>query len=245
MKLESLKEEIHQLGIPYDKMLQLTEYLKLPSIDSYTSLLGESSEGIKEIQSLLALVSAYGIQEWIKFDPTIVRGLAYYTGIVFEGYDCSGTLRAICGGGRYSNLFESLGSKENITGVGFGFGDAVIVELLNMKELLKKEQFQHPPCDIIAYGMTPEYRIQLIPLVQELRKKGHSIDLILEDKKTKYIFQKGNRLGVKMILILGENEMKQSQFTLKDLTTGIQITEKKEDIIKYIEKNKQSNKPKQ
>jgi histidyl-tRNA synthetase len=224
------------LDIPYDKMLQLTEYLKLPSIDSYTDLLGKSSEGIKEIQSLLALLSAYGISEWIKFDPTIVRGLAYYTGIVFEGYDCSGTLRAICGGGRYSNLFESLGSKEKITGVGFGFGDAVIMELLNMKELLKKEQFQYPSLDIIAYGMTSEYRNQLMPLVQELRKKGYSIDMILEDKKPKSIFHKGNRSGVKMILMLGENEINKQQFTLKDLTTGIQITEKKEDIIEFIEK---------
>ena len=97
--------------------------------------LGPESAGLQEIKQIFALAESYGYADWLQFNASVVRGLAYYTGAVFEGFDRSGTLRAICGGGRYDKLLETFGG-EAMPAVGFGFGDAVIVELLKMKNLL-------------------------------------------------------------------------------------------------------------
>ena len=100
--------------------------------------------GVVDILSLLRLAEGYGISEWLQFDASVVRGLAYYTGVVFEGFDRRGQLRAICGGGRYDKLLQSMtagaGAAEGVPAVGFGFGDAVIVELLKDKGLLPDMQ---------------------------------------------------------------------------------------------------------
>lgn len=87
----------------------------------------------------LAFAEAHGVREWIQFDLTIVRGLAYYTGIVFELFDAVGEFRAICGGGRYDNLLNSLGGVD-LPALGFGFGDVVLGELL--RERGKLPEFQ-------------------------------------------------------------------------------------------------------
>ncbi|MEO7360288.1 MAG: ATP phosphoribosyltransferase regulatory subunit [Gemmatimonadaceae bacterium] len=90
----------------------------------------------------LAFADAHGVREWIQFDLTIVRGLAYYTGIVFELFDAVGEFRAICGGGRYNNLLASLGGVD-LPALGFGFGDVVLGELL--RERGKLPEFQATP----------------------------------------------------------------------------------------------------
>ena len=88
-----------------------------------------------DLKRVFELAKSYGYDDYLVFDASVVRGLAYYTGIVFEGFDRAGNLRAICGGGRYDKLLETFGG-ENHPCVGFGFGDAVIVELLSDKGLL-------------------------------------------------------------------------------------------------------------
>lgn len=87
---------------------------------------------MKELADLFALANAYGYADWLAFDASVVRGLAYYTGTVFEAFDRAATLRAICGGGRYDRLLSAYGG-DDAPMCGFGFGDAVIVELLQDK----------------------------------------------------------------------------------------------------------------
>ncbi|MFN9959034.1 MAG: ATP phosphoribosyltransferase regulatory subunit, partial [bacterium] len=83
----------------------------------------------------LAHAEALGTREWIRFDLTIVRGLAYYTGIVFELFDATGEFRAICGGGRYDQLLASLGGAD-LPALCFGMGDVVLGELLRARGLM-------------------------------------------------------------------------------------------------------------
>ena len=90
--------------------------------------------------ALFEIAEAYGYGDWLYFDASVVRGLAYYTGIVFEGFDRKGELRAICGGGRYDKLLSLYGSPEVVPACGFGFGDCVVVELLKERNLLPKLQ---------------------------------------------------------------------------------------------------------
>ena len=103
-------------------------------------LLGPDALGIRELQQLFSYAKAYDIVDWMEFNPTIVRGLAYYTGIVFEGFDRERQFRAIFGGGRYDHLLQSFSTTSSVPAVGFGFGDAVIVELLKSKSYYQQRR---------------------------------------------------------------------------------------------------------
>lgn len=168
---------------------------------------------------MFALAEAYDIRDWVEFDPSVVRGLAYYTGIVFEGFDRSRELRAICGGGRYDKLLESIGG-DAVPAVGFGFGDAVIVELLKSKNLLPN--FAHPNIDCIAYAMTDGLRGKLMQEVQKLRRRGIAVDAILEEKKPKWVFQRADKAKIPYVVILGEDEDQQGIVSVKNMVTGQQ-----------------------
>merc|ERR1719277_1932532 len=109
--------------------------MAMKSVDAIREVLGKESVAVKQLEQMTSLCEAYGITDWIIFDASVVRGLAYYTGIVFEAFDRKGKLRAIAGGGRYDKLLETFGG-EPLPACGFGFGDAVIVELLKDRNLL-------------------------------------------------------------------------------------------------------------
>merc|ERR1712232_1018264 len=95
------------------------------------------SQAVAEIRQLLQYANAAGIADWLEFDASVVRGLAYYTGIVFEAFDKSGGIgRAIAGGGRFDKLMSTYGAKGDLPAVGFGLGDVVIKEILETKRLL-------------------------------------------------------------------------------------------------------------
>ena len=96
------------------------------TIAELEGLLGAESEAVKDLKTLFSHAEAYGYGDWLVFDASVVRGLSYYTGVVFEGFDRKGELRAICGGGRYDKLLSALGGEDKPM-VGFGFGDAVIM----------------------------------------------------------------------------------------------------------------------
>ena len=152
------------------------------------------------------------------FDASVVRGLAYYTGIVFEGFDRNGELRAICGGGRYDKLLGALGGAEQPM-VGFGFGDAVIMELLNDKGLVP-ETLKVGNVDDLVFPMSASLRNQAIETAQKLRNSGRSVDLVLEnDKKAKWVFKRAERIGAKRVVLLGEKEWENGLVRVKDLET--------------------------
>ncbi len=239
VELSSLSKEVEELELSMAAMEELTTLLKLSSITDYEALLGSNAQGIIDLKTIFTVLEAYGMKEWFVFDPSIVRGLAYYTGIVFEGFDRSKTLRAICGGGRYDTLLTTFGSKDVVPAVGFGFGDAVIMELLLMKKLLPEEKFTKPSIDILAYGMNDEYRWKLLPTVSKLRQDGYSVDVVLDNKKVKWVFQKGNRIGCRYVLMLGEDEVLKKEITIKDLVTGEQFRCAEEKVVAFL-KNREA-----
>jgi hypothetical protein len=133
----------------------------------------------------------------VVFDASIVRGLAYYTGVVFEAFDAAGELRALCGGGRYDRLVESLGGKP-LPAAGFGFGDAVICELLEARGLLPA--LARSLDDVVvalasasARGLGPE-RAAAIRLAARLRGEGGAVALVL-DAPLKRALRNADRAG--------------------------------------------------
>eukprot|EP00960_Hanusia_phi_P069824 767175-Hanusia_phi.AAC.3 len=129
-----------------------------------------------QLKQLMAYAEAYGFRDWLIFDASVVRGLAYYTGVVFEGFDRKGELRAICGGGRYDELLGTFGG-EPLPAVGFGFGDAVIAELLKDRNLLPN--FDNNQVNVIVFPLTPSVYASAAAVAGSVRSKSITSDLVL------------------------------------------------------------------
>ena len=180
------------------------------------SSLDKSSSAISELNTLFDLIEAYGMSEWVQFDASVVRGLAYYTGSVFEAHDREGKFRAICGGGRYDNLLSTLGGKD-LPATGFGFGDMVIMELLAEKGLIPE---LISGVDDIVLPLNQDLRDIAVRVAASLRLSDRTVDLVLEDKKIKWAFKHAERVGAKRLVLLAPDEWSRKMIKVKDLETG-------------------------
>lgn len=167
---------------------------------------------------IFQLVEKMGLSEFVEFDPSVVRGLDYYTRTVFEGWETQGELRAIWGGGRYDNLTQEVGGKTKIPGVGFALGDMVIAELL--KKLNKYPQLNPNKTKVLVTVFSPELFEKSLEIVNQLRKAGINSELYLDpekklDKQLKY----ADRKGIPYAIILGPDEAKKGLVIVKNLST--------------------------
>jgi histidyl-tRNA synthetase len=224
VSLDEIQDDLEKLGLTRHVVEQLTSVLTNKSINSIATALPPSSEAIIQLRKLWSLVEAYGISEWVIFDASVVRGLAYYTGIVYEAFDRKGELRAIAGGGRYDRLLETFGGDPT-PAVGFGFGDAVIIELLKEREILPS--FESSGIDTVVFAMDESLYPQVIEIATILRTGGQSVDVILDtSKKTKWVFKYANRIGVENVVIVGKDEWTNGEVSIKFLSEGTQISMK-------------------
>jgi histidyl-tRNA synthetase len=221
--LDAIQDDLQSLGLERSTIEKLTTVLTNKSIESIQQVLPSDSQAVKELTQLFTLCKAYGIQDWVQFDASVVRGLAYYTGIVFEAFDRKGVLRAIAGGGRYDKLLETFGG-EPTPAAGFGFGDAVIVELL--KERNKLPSFEGSGFDTVVFAMSEELYGAAVRVASTLRECGQSVDLILENKKSKWVFKHASRNEARYCVIVGQDEYENGEVAIKDLDSGEQSTVK-------------------
>jgi histidyl-tRNA synthetase len=177
---------------------------------------------VRDLRRLFELLDAYGVADRVVFDASIVRGLAYYTGIVFEGFDARGELRSVCGGGRYDHLSETLGGPP-IPAVGFGFGDVVICELLADLGLLPA-----PPRDLqdVVFGFTEEERPAAIRLATRLRAAGRRVEIVLGRERPRRALADADRSGAERVWLIGPDERSRGVARVKDLRTGEERDEK-------------------
>lgn len=245
-------------GVPADAGRAIVATLSIKSFDELKALLGSAADAaVDELGRLFELAEDYGISEWLTFDASVVRGLAYYTGIVFEvrrrrraapraaaaacaaprprdarerrapprmraqGFDRSGELRAICGGGRYNRLLTLYGAPNEVSAVGFGFGDCVVMELLALKGLTpalpQRTDFVVVPYDAGMRG--PALRV-----ARELRRGGYSCDMLLEPtKKVKNAFSYADRIGGERVVFVAPDEWQRGCVRVKDLRSGDEV----------------------
>ncbi|MEC8954942.1 MAG: histidine--tRNA ligase [Candidatus Thermoplasmatota archaeon] len=211
-----IEAQLGDLGLSSDAISTIRSVLAITDLASLESALASNSEAVVELQSLFALCDSYGISDWVSFDASVVRGLAYYTGPVFEAHDRAGILRAICGGGRYDKLIGSLGGKD-LPATGFGFGDMVIMELLADKGLLPELS---SGVDDVVFGMGAELRGAAMQVAGKLRAGGRSTDLVLEDKRIKWVFKHAERSGAARLVMVMPEEWSKGNVKVKDLATG-------------------------
>ena len=134
---EVSREKLAAVGVSGESADAFFEIMRATSIPELRERFGASTEvgaRLDDFDRYFGYLERLGVREWVTLDLTIVRGLAYYTGIVFELFDARGELRAICGGGRYDNLLKALGGAD-LPALGFGMGDVVLGELLRAREL--------------------------------------------------------------------------------------------------------------
>jgi histidyl-tRNA synthetase len=187
-----------------------------------------------ELERFFTAVEAIGIRDFIKFDAYTVRGLDYYTGTVFEAMDISGDMRrSILGGGRYDNLTEAVGG-DPIPAVGFAMGDVVIGLIL--KNLGRIPQFNPLQASVLVTVFNEEYLPASYRFAGELRKNGIYTATYPEPAKLPKQFKYANRMGMRLALVIGPDEVQNDQVAIKDLRTGEQLTlSKPESLIKIKE----------
>ena len=213
---EVIEEQLSDLGHSSEVIGKIQSVLGIKDMSNLVDALGKESAAIAELTTLFDLIDSYGMSEWIQFDASIVRGLAYYTGSVFEAHDREGKFRAICGGGRYDNLLSTLGGKD-LPATGFGFGDMVIMELLADKNLVPE---LIGGVDDIVLPLNQDLRDIAVRVAAALRLSDRTVDLVLEDKKMKWAFKDAERVGAKRLVLLAPDEWSRKMIKVKDLETG-------------------------
>ena len=230
-KMDKLPEDVIEaqlsdLGLSSESISTIRSVLGITDLESLSSALSSDSEALIELQSLFSLCDSYGISDWVSFDASVVRGLAYYTGPVFEAHDRAGNLRAICGGGRYDKLIGTLGGND-LPATGFGFGDMVVMELLADKGLLP--ELSTGVSDVV-FGMGTELRGAAMQVAAKLRSAGRTVDLVLEDKKMKWVFKHAERCGATRLVMVMPDEWAEGNVRIKDLDTGEESTVAMKDL---------------
>ena len=154
----------------------------------------EAGKPSAELESILQNLGARGLKDYVKVDYRVIRGLAYYTGVVFEAFDRKGEFRAIAGGGRYNNLVKLIsGGKVDLPALGFGMGDVVLLELLKARGLLPKFD---APMNVFVLIEDEALRGLSLKLVQDLRAAGHAVDYPLTPTKADKQFKRAQDLKV-------------------------------------------------
>ena len=168
-----------------------------------------------ELVELFRLAEVAGFAKSLVFDIGVIRGLSYYTGIVFECFDTAGEFRAIFGGGRYDNLLTTIGG-EKTSAVGLGFGDVVITELLKAR---LGEAAPFAPTGVAVGFMFPEQREAALRLARRLRAQGEKVNLSLHCEKPKKFFSHAASSQAAQAIFLGPDDVAKGVARMKDLAT--------------------------
>jgi histidyl-tRNA synthetase len=198
--------------------------LKEQQIGNLVRILGDRDLWKKspELGRLFATLRTLGVEEYIQYDPNIVRGLLYYTGTVFEAYDLSGSVkRAILGGGRYDNLLSDLGGAP-LPGVGFAMGDVVVGILLQEGGLLP--EFMPSPAPVLVTVFDETMLPKCLTVAADLRKSGVNVMVYPEIAKLQKQFKFADRMKVRLVLTIGPDEAARGEVAIKDLVEGQQIS---------------------
>ena len=187
-----------------------------------------------ELVRLFKALDALGVREYVKFDPNIMRGLLYYTGTVFEAFDLSGSVRrAILGGGRYDNLLADVGG-DPLSGVGFAMGDVVIGIILQEKDLLPA--FVPSPAPVLVTIFDNSLWMNSFSLAADLRTAGIKVLSYPEPAKLPKQFKFADRMGIRVVTVIGPDEAAAGKVTVKNLANSTQETVERAKVAKTISK---------
>jgi histidyl-tRNA synthetase len=170
------------------------------------------------LRETMGILDAMGLGEFLDLDLTIVRGLAYYTGTVFELFDAQGELRAICGGGRYDDLLERVGGA-NLPALGFGMGDVVLGELVKARGLVPGSTRS---IDVFLVAVTAEERAVILGLAHRLREQDFRVEYSLTNDRVPRQLKLADARGARIAVVIGPDERARNAAIIRDLESGTQ-----------------------
>ena len=179
----------------------------------------ESSEVAEEVARMneyLSFLRALGVGEWVEFDLSIVRGLAYYTGKVFELFDAKGEFRAICGGGRYDELLSTIGGVD-LPALGFGMGDVVLTEILKSRDLLPTPELA---TEYWVASDDDSMLPEIMTVAGQLRAKARSVEYALKSQTLARQLKTASSAGVRNVVLLRRPDYENGKITVKTLADG-------------------------
>jgi len=171
---------------------------------------------LERLDAYVGALEAMGLGDFVVVDLRIVRGLAYYTGIVFELFDRKHDLRAICGGGRYDRLLELVGG-EPLPAVGFGMGDVVLGELLAAEGVLPEYR---KSLDYFIVTVSEDERREALRIAHALRERGKSVSYVLKDQGMTKQLKVAGREGAREVLIVGPDELARGCVVAREMASG-------------------------
>ena len=189
--------------------------MDLKTLDEAEKLAGAGSPAVAQLRELFRLAGLAGFVDCLVFDISVIRGLSYYTGIVFECFDTQREFRAIFGGGRYDNLLTTIGG-DPATAVGLGFGDVVVTELLKAR---LGADAPAPKKGVYVGWMFPEQRDAALKLAAKLRAQGECVNLALRKAKPKQFFSRAGASSCAKAVFLGPDDVAAGRAKMKDLAT--------------------------
>jgi histidyl-tRNA synthetase len=213
---EAYTKWLGELGITESQRVEMETFFQAPFEETAAKIPGQGSD---ELRALFKLLADSGMGSKVVFDPTVLRGLDYYTGTVFEMYDTSPeNRRAMFGGGRYDNLVGLFG-KDKLSGVGFGMGDVTFQNFLETHKLIPQIG---SGVDVLVGLPKMELRPVAEKIARQLRKCGFKVVTPLGADGFGAQLKLATKQGARFVVLLGETELAQNQIIVKDLTRGEQ-----------------------
>ena len=223
---EALVAMLEDTGMSAKQVGQLNEFLSNTDLKDLEGNLSDTT-GVEQLHSLMDMMDTAGCSGYLKFDISIVRGLSYYTGAVFEVNSPEKKHRAICGGGRYDSLLSAFGG-ETVPAVGFGFGDVVVLDVLKemgrFPELPRKLDYTIIPFANEQVGIA-------LKIAAELRMRGSVVDCNFSMKKMKKTMRQANESGAAKAILLFPEELAEDKVVIRDMILHEQKPVKIADLI--------------
>ena len=216
----------------FDEINEIKQISDLKELTDRLERLGdeEKSRGQEWIE-LMAMIHAHGVADAVTLDLSIVRGLAYYTGFVFEAFEASGEGRALAGGGRYDHLLKKLSNKVDLPACGFAIGDMTLSDCLEKKNLLPN-YIMAPDLFIITGD---SQRNLGLSIASRARKGGFSTSYAMKAAGFGKQFKEAGKSGARYALILGEEEELKNEVKIKDLKSSAEISTSQNDFLRKLD----------
>jgi histidyl-tRNA synthetase len=237
--LDNVNAELASKGIPQEAIDKLQPIIllsgsnesKLQTLKTVLAASESGLKGVEESEFILQTVSRLGVESEVELDLTLARGLNYYTGAIFEVKALDVEIGSISGGGRYDNLTGVFG-MDGMSGVGISFGADRIFDVLNQLDLYPKEAVNGTQVLFVTFG---EQEAQFcLPTLAAAREAGIRAEIYPDNAKMKKQMGYANDKHIPFVAIVGENEMNEGKFMLKNMTTGEQNLVSAEELIQTV-----------
>ena len=216
---ELLAEQVPD-GATVRRILDFMAIDSLDKIDEVVAVDDHVRDAKDELARVFATLNDMDVRDYCVFDPSVVRGLAYYTGVVFEVHDIVGELRAICGGGRYDNLLRDFGGPA-VSATGMGMGDCVLEIILEERGLLH-DRIPKPKLDFFVACVDDVFRSTVYEITGKVRAGGRSAGFSYKSGGLSKQLKDAVAQNAKKCVIVGEEYVERNEIVLKDMATGEQ-----------------------